>query len=46
MERPKDKIASGAHHACDGGGWYCPGGYPDALRETLASKRDFQQIGA
>eukprot|EP00982_Pelagococcus_subviridis_P014179 31311-Pelagococcus_subviridis.AAC.10 len=44
--RRRDKIASGAHRACDGGGWYCPGGYPDALRETLASKRDFQQIGA
>ncbi|EEH59053.1 glycosyltransferase family 66 protein, partial [Micromonas pusilla CCMP1545] len=39
-----ESKGAGAHRACDGGGWYCPGGYPDALRETLASKRDFQQI--
>jgi dolichyl-diphosphooligosaccharide--protein glycosyltransferase len=38
----KRLAASGENRACDGGGWYCPGSYPDALNQVLAKKRDFK----
>ena len=42
-EESKRFVASGANRNCDAGGWYCPGSYPDALKEVLAKKKDFKQ---
>ena len=43
-EDSKAFIASGKNRQCDAGGWYCPGSYPEALREVLAKKRDFKMV--
>ena len=29
---------------CDGGGWFCPGKYPPALKKYLDKKKDFAQL--
>ena len=38
----KRATNQGEHKKCDAGGWYCPGEYPEALREVLSTKKDFQ----
>lgn len=43
-EESKRAAAAGENRECDAGGWYCPGGYPDALKEVLAKKRDFKMV--
>ena len=41
-EESKRAAAAGENKKCDAGGWYCPGEYPEALRDVLSKKRDFQ----
>ena len=41
-EETKRATNAGEHKVCDAGGWYCPGQYPEKLREVLSTKRDFQ----
>ena len=41
-EETKRATNAGEHRKCDPGGWYCPGEYPEALREVLSKKKDFQ----
>ena len=41
-EETKRATNAGEHKVCDAGGWYCPGQYPEKLREVLSAKRDFQ----
>ena len=42
-EESKEFVKSGANRRCDAGGWYCPGGYPEALKDVLSGKVDYQQ---
>ena len=41
-QETKRATNAGEHKTCDPGGWYCPGAYPEKLREVLSTKRDFQ----
>ena len=41
-EESKRAAAAGENKKCDAGGWYCPGEYPEVLRDVLSKKRDFQ----